>query len=427
MLYVDGHVRVYHGEQTQLPRRYVARERLCLRGTTDYWVNDRVGQPFFVVYAPVNPGLVAMLREQIVPRLSREVPGQPSPEELKTQRWRARFLVIFDREGYSPDLFQELWQQRIGCLTYRKKPGADWPVEEFQKVEVQLNNGEVTTMELAERGVYLGSLWMREIRKRSATGQQTAVVGTDYQSAAAVLAPTMFGRWSQENFLKYMREHFGLDRLIEYETDEIPETTRVVNPAHRELESQIKKQAAVLARRRAEFGALTLAEPIQPEAVEKYSQKKAQLLESLRELEEQLAELKIKRKATPRHVPLKELPAEQRFRRLAPHKKQLVDTIKMIAYRAETALASLLGPELARPAEARSVLQGIFTDHVDLEPNETARTLTVKLHPLANSSNQAAIQKLCDDLNQTETQFPGTNLRMIYQFGSTQFPRDQEV
>jgi hypothetical protein len=38
-LYVDGPVRVYHGDQTKLPRRYVSRERLCLRGTTDYWVN----------------------------------------------------------------------------------------------------------------------------------------------------------------------------------------------------------------------------------------------------------------------------------------------------------------------------------------------------------------------------------------------------
>ena len=44
--YVDGHVRVYHGKLTQLPRRYVARERLCLRGTTDYWVNAMDGQPF---------------------------------------------------------------------------------------------------------------------------------------------------------------------------------------------------------------------------------------------------------------------------------------------------------------------------------------------------------------------------------------------
>ncbi len=41
----DGHVRLYHGQQTELPRRYVARQKLCLRGTTDYWVNDALGQP----------------------------------------------------------------------------------------------------------------------------------------------------------------------------------------------------------------------------------------------------------------------------------------------------------------------------------------------------------------------------------------------
>jgi len=33
LFYADGHVRVYHGALTRLPRRYVAREKLCLRGT----------------------------------------------------------------------------------------------------------------------------------------------------------------------------------------------------------------------------------------------------------------------------------------------------------------------------------------------------------------------------------------------------------
>jgi hypothetical protein len=48
-LYCDGHVRVYHGEKSPLPRHYVARERLCLRATTDYWINAMDGQPFFYV------------------------------------------------------------------------------------------------------------------------------------------------------------------------------------------------------------------------------------------------------------------------------------------------------------------------------------------------------------------------------------------
>jgi len=34
VLYIDGHVRVYNGSQTKLPRHYVARQRLCLRATT---------------------------------------------------------------------------------------------------------------------------------------------------------------------------------------------------------------------------------------------------------------------------------------------------------------------------------------------------------------------------------------------------------
>ena len=31
VLYIDGHVRVYNGHQTELPRHYVSRQKLCLR------------------------------------------------------------------------------------------------------------------------------------------------------------------------------------------------------------------------------------------------------------------------------------------------------------------------------------------------------------------------------------------------------------
>ena len=78
-LYVDGHVRVYHGSQTALPRRYVPRQRLCLRGTTDYWVNDALGRPFFVVEKVADPGLLEMLRTDIVPRPAGRCPRTAFP------------------------------------------------------------------------------------------------------------------------------------------------------------------------------------------------------------------------------------------------------------------------------------------------------------------------------------------------------------
>src|ERR1019366_7252678 len=46
-LYLDGHVRVYHG-QLVLPKAHVARMRISMPATTDYWVNDSVGDPLFV-------------------------------------------------------------------------------------------------------------------------------------------------------------------------------------------------------------------------------------------------------------------------------------------------------------------------------------------------------------------------------------------
>jgi prepilin-type processing-associated H-X9-DG protein len=44
-LYIDGHVRVYHGHQANLPVKYISRQKLCLSATSEYWVNDAEGMP----------------------------------------------------------------------------------------------------------------------------------------------------------------------------------------------------------------------------------------------------------------------------------------------------------------------------------------------------------------------------------------------
>jgi hypothetical protein len=93
----------------------------------------------------------------------------------------------------------------LGLLAYRKKPGPDWPEEEFTEQEVKLVSGNVTTMGLAERGVYLGNkVWVREIRRLTASGHQTGIVATDYRSDLAVSAASMFARWCQEDFFRYL-------------------------------------------------------------------------------------------------------------------------------------------------------------------------------------------------------------------------------
>jgi hypothetical protein len=428
LFYVDGHVRVYHGDNATLPRHYVARQKLCLRASADYWVNALGGQPFFVLHQDVDPHLVQVLQGQIVPRLLAEVPHQPSPEQLEKSPLLHRFTVVFDREGYSPQLLAGLKQQRVACLTYHKQPGEDWSPDEFQSHQVRLVSGEQVEMRLAERGVFLaGKVWLREIRRLNQSGQQTSILSTDYLTDSASLAAAMFARWSQENFFRYMRAEYGLDRLIEYGVENIPDDTRVVNPEHRRLDAEIRKTAQVLTRRRAEFQATGLDQATDDRQMAQFQQKKGELLEEIARLEAHQAQLKGQRKKTRKHITVTELPPGERFNRLSRQSKHFIDTVKMVAYRAETAMVNLLREFMSRTDDARNLVRSIFKNEADLIPDAETKILTVRLHHPASRAAAKAIEHLCRELNETETIFPGTDLRMAFELARGQNPGDQEV
>ena len=421
VLYIDGHVRVYHGTTKTLPKHYVARQRLCLSATADYWVNAMDGQPFFVVSQAVDPGLLKVMEHDLIPRLEKDVPNQPSQQQLADDPSLHRFTVVFDREGYSPGFLAAMKTKRIACLTYHKHAGEDWPKEEFNATPVRLASGQETTMQLAERGTLLSNrLWLREIRKLNPSGRQTAILSTDYRAPAGRLAPAMFARWSQENFFRYMRQSYNLDSLVDYRTAPIPETTRVVNPAYRVLDGKVRKTVASLSRKRAEFGAMNLEGEIEAKKIEAFTQRKSDLKEGIEHLRKEAEALKALRKATKRHVTYDELPKEARFDRLSTQSKHLIDTIKMVAYRAETAMAQIVRQKMTRHDDARSLLRAIYNTEVDMVPDMEAKTLTIRLHPLANNSSDQAVRHLCEELNRTETAFPGTKLRLIYELVSSQ-------
>ena len=58
------------------------------------------------------------------------------------------------------------------------------------------------------------------------------------------LAVSLFSTWAEEKFFRYMRQHYSLDRLVEYGTELIPESVEVVNPQWRQLDNQIRSKAA---------------------------------------------------------------------------------------------------------------------------------------------------------------------------------------
>jgi len=93
----------------------------------------------------------------------------------------------------------------------------------------------------------------------------------------------------------------------------------------------------------------------------------------------------------------------------------LTDTVKMIAYRAETALVGLLRPHLAKEEEARALVRELFVSAADLVPNEQEKTLTIRIHRMACPAHDKAMCALLADLSHLKFCHPETGLRLLYE------------
>jgi len=410
-LYVDGHVRVYHGDKANLPRRYVSRERLCLRGTTDYWVNDAIGRPFFVVSKTVTEGLADSIVKDIVPELLASVPRQPTSEELDEDPLLHRFIVVFDREGATHSLLSALWKHRIGAMTYRKSVKDVWPESEFVEQEVPIPGGGGHRMRLAMRETKISaakdSIPVTEVRRLTASGHQTAIVTTARRLGNTAIASRMFARWCQENFFAYMMQHYDIDGLIEYGVEPVPGTFTVVNAQWRECDKAVRKARQAERKLQAELAKQTAREGSE-------IQKKAETVEAIQAARAELVRLRAERKATPRKVTIESLPGDQRPTRLPPLNKVLTDAVKMIAYRAETALVALLRPHLKKEEEARALVRELFVTSADIQPNEAANTMTIRIHRMAAPVHDRAIAALLEQLTTLGFRHPETGAKIIY-------------
>jgi len=437
IMYIDGHVNVYYGEKTRMPKRFVSRLRLCMSGSTDYYVNDRLGQPFFVVSKEVNSGMIETIKKEIIPQLDKDVPNQPDAIALKSNPLLCRYMTIFDRECSSTLFIAELWQERIAASTYKKYVQDNWDEAEFSDYQEISATGEITKASLAERGVLLdyrtkdpetgknkkNQIWVREIRKKADSGHQTAIITTNFMLSLTLIGLYMFARWSQENFFKYMIENFGIDTLVSYLKEKVSDTVQLVNPQYRSLEAEQRKLSAKLNVRKTKFATMVLdSQTIEEEKMKKYIIKKTELQEEISSLKTEIEAIKEKKSAVPRKITYAELPETEKFTNAVNDRKHFLDTIKMIAYRAETAMANIIRTDMSNPDHARMLLKQIYRSDANIKPDYQKNILTVELHRLNTWNDDRVVQNLCEVLNQTETIFPGTKLVIFYKLVSSSNP-----
>jgi transposase len=404
LLYVDGHVRPYHGTTHKLPKAWVARRRLCMPATTDIWVNQQDAQPLFVVSAAANDQLLAMLRQEILPQV-RELVGE------------RRVTLAFDREGWSPKFFQEVFAQGFDVLTYRKGAYAQWPKRAFRTVEA-IVDGRKVSYELAERSVrVLPGFRMREVRRLCENGHQTSIVTTRTDWPIEVVAYRMFERWTQENFFRYMRQHFALDALVNYQVEPADPERTIPNPERKALAKALRASRAALQQLEQAYGQQARANrEAQRPTMRGFKIAQAKLNRQLREAEANYEQLRARFAQLPKRVPLNAVLDEAEIVRLAPEAKHLTDTIKMLAFRAETALVRCLTLNGVRTEDdGRALVREMLLSSADIVPQAAEQRLLVRVHSLANPRHNKALAKLCETLNALELRYPGTDLTLVYE------------
>ena len=398
-LYVDGHVRVYHGQHA-LPKAHVARMRISAPATSDYWVNDSAGDPLFVVTAEANAGLVKML-----PGILDQVRG------LAGQR---RVTVVFDRGGFSPKLFQQIIAAGFDLLTYRKGRQPRIPRSRFG-LHTARCGGRKVSYALADQEVRLlkGKLRLRQVTRRMDNGHQTPVLTSRRDLAAAQVAYRMFDRWRQENFFKYLREEYALDALVEYAAVPDDPTREVPNPVWAALDAQLRQVWAQVDRLQSEYGLEALNNLEQKHRTMRgFKIAYGKLGEKIWAAWQRVLQMEKRRAAVPRRVPVQEA-IDQPVVKLAPERKHLTNRLKMVAYQAESDLLRLVAPHYRRAGdEGWTLIQAALASAADLKV--TKRELRVTLAAQSSPHRTRAIAALCQELNQRKAVFPGSNLHLVY-------------
>jgi transposase len=397
-LYVDGHVRVYHGK-TDLPKAHAARMRLSVPATQELWVNDADGQPLFFVTQEAHPQLVSALPDVL--KQVRELVGDDR-----------RVTVVFDRGGWSPQLFKKMDALGFDVLTYRKGETDPVPEDAFTEHEVPGTAGKAR-MRLHDALVTVtGGFRMRQVT-RLKDRHQTHIVTTRTDLSAVEVAVRMFDRWRQENFFKYMRQEYAIDALVEYGTEADDATRLVPNPARKAVEKDLRKAKAEVARLEASLGAAAMdnQESLHPTMRGFKIATGTEIGIPLRQARELVARLVEQRAALPERVPVGSVKTD--VVRLKARRKRLSDGLKMLAYQAESDLAAQIAPFYARSLdEGRRLVLAALQSAADIEVADGE--LRVILAPQSSPHRSRALAELCRVLDDTATRFPGTTLRLRY-------------
>jgi prepilin-type processing-associated H-X9-DG protein len=419
VLYVDGHVRAYQGTR-KIAKTHVPRLKFPAPATVETWVADAAGDPLLVVLAQPGASLAAELR-RLIPEM-RAMIGDDR-----------RVLVGFDRGGWSPTLFADLHAAGFDTLTWRKGATADLEQSKFSEHSHIDEHGRTHTWALADSEVTLdiaegpraGEVFaMRQISLFDIAGtRQMHILTTRADLPPGEIRYRMGSRWRQENHYRYARIHFDLDSHDSYRATDDDQDRMVPNPAKKLAYAQVEKaRRAVHSAENTSDAALLDAHSPQPGTSVVLTNAMINTINAdVHAAQATLDTALAARQAIPARMPLADVHPGQQV--LDTETKLIHHAIRIAAFNTAQSLARAIvtGTSYARADdEAHTLIRTALAGSGDIIPD--GDTLHIRLDPLSAQRHTAALDELCQLLNDTHTVYPGTGLTLRYSTKSHRRP-----
>lgn len=397
--YIDGHFCPYSGGQP-LPKAWNAKRRLVEPGQSDLYVHEATGRVLFFVNRPFNDQLA-----KAMPHLLADIRALVPPDQP--------VLLVFDRGGYSGQLFHDLGHQHVGFITYLKGRAARrrFPADRFERRWWHLE--DPAGIQRARRVVY--RIFEKGTRIRDAGVIRTLVVEDGdaqipvltncVEMSAAKVVHLLKMRWRQENSFKYLSAHYGVEQLIQYDATAHPDERLVANPRRKQVRQQIAAVRADVVFKEAELGRTLTEDRATAQTTRRLRRELAPLAARLTRLEHRLAH-------TPARVPASALTGSPTRATMNSDRRNVVNAIKIATYNAERLLARQFFRHYENPRDWLTVFRAVLQ-----LPGTVTRdgdALRVVLKAPDQPRVRRALAAMLDEINQQRPRLFGTGPNVTF-------------
>ena len=404
-LYIDGHFLPYYGIYP-INMGWHGVRKIPMKGSYNFLAVDEQFSPWMFLVRPSSEDLLKKIPEIILKAKKTATEVGIADKEVD------KLIVMFDREGYSTELFRILdgkdiengrfkvtfitWAKYADRWVYSEK---DIKFDRTATVTYKIQKPERVKYFETERFLKKYGKIRAIVIESGSDNRRAAIYTNNIKMDAEEIIQITCRRWGHENLIKELMLKHLINYSPGYEPEELEEQPMIENPEVKKLKHERANLKLQLSQIRAKFGHEVLEGMEKEASWDEIKNKRISTIADIESIRSQITLLDLKIDELPEKVRYDEAYGEKLLE-LNYEKKRFLDCIKVFTYNMENQMCKFLLNYYDVKKEIRPVLSMLVKRGGDVKLEDGK--LRVRLRRFKNPEINYAVRHLCEDLNQME-------------------------